>query len=211
MRAFVDWERDLSIDKCRVACLLGVVFMPGGFSLDYFVYPDYLWPFFWLRLLSSGLLLGLWWLFKTQWGRAHYKALGMVEVSIPLLFISCMIAVTEGAVSPDYAGLNLVLMGAGIVLRWTLVESVWLLVIALGMYLAACFTHAHYFLREPIKHTDIFFNNIYFLFVTGVFAMAGNYLYSRTRFREFELRYTVDEQKRQVDEQKLQLEKKNYN
>ena len=205
LRAFVDWERDLSIDKCRVACLLGVVFMPGGFSLDYFVYPDYLWPFFWLRLLSSGLLLGLWWLFKTQWGRAHYKALGMVEVSIPLLFISCMIAVTEGAVSPYYAGLNLVLMGAGIVLRWTLVESVWLLVIALGMYLAACFIHAHYFLRGPIKHTDIFFNNIYFLFVTGVFAMAGNYIYSLTRFREFELRYTVNEQKGQIEENHKKL------
>src|SRR3954468_7241168 len=205
LRAFVDWERELSIDKCRVACLLGGVFMPGGFSLDYFVYHDSLWPFFWLRLLSSALLLGLWWLFTTRWGRAHYKALGMVEVSIPLLFISGMIAVTEGAISPYYAGLNLVLMGAGIVLRWTLVESVWLLVIALGMYLSACFIHAHYFLHGPIKNTDIFFNNIYFLVVTGVFAMAGNYIYSRTRFREFELRYTVNEQKGQLEENHKKL------
>jgi signal transduction histidine kinase len=111
-----------------------------------------------------------------------------------------MIAQTEGATSPYYAGLNLVLMGAGIVLRWTLIESIWLLVIALTMYLGACFW------RWPITDGRMFFNNVYFLVVTGVFAMAGNYLYSLTRFREFELRYTVDEQKRQVDAQKLLLE-----
>jgi signal transduction histidine kinase len=201
LRAYVDWERELSIDKCRVACLLGVVFMPGGVALDYVVYPDYVRLFLGLRVFSSLLLLFLWWLFTTELGRRHHKALGMIEVSIPLFFISWMIAATEGATSPYYAGLNLVLMGAGIVLRWTLMESVWLLIIALGMYLGACF------FGPPIADgKKIVFNNIYFLFVTGVFAMAGNYLYSLTRFKEFELRYTVDEQKRQVDAQKLQLE-----
>jgi signal transduction histidine kinase len=200
LRAYVDWERGLAIDKCRVAALLGVVFMPGGAALDYYVYEKHLGAFFGLRVLASGLLLFLWWLFTTAWGRKHYKALGMLEVSIPLFFISWMIAATEGASSPYYAGLNLVLMGAGIVLRWTLIESVWLLGIALTMYLAACL------IKWPITDGRMFFNNIYFLVVTGVFAMAGNYLYSLTRFKEFELRYTVDEQKRQVDEQKLLLE-----
>src|ERR1044071_7562319 len=100
LRAFVDWERELAIDKCRVACLLGVVFMPGGVALDYVVYKDATPRFFALRILSSFLLLLLWWLFTTAWGRKHYKALGMVEVSIPLFFISWMIAATEGASSP---------------------------------------------------------------------------------------------------------------
>src|SRR5436853_7658561 len=119
-RAYLDYERALAIDKCRVACLLGVVFMPGGFLLDYFMYRDWLWPFFGLRVLCSLLLGILWWLFGTNWGRQHYKPLGMVEVSLPLFFISWMIFEADGAISPYYAGLNLVLMGAGIVLRWTL-------------------------------------------------------------------------------------------
>jgi signal transduction histidine kinase len=199
-RAYVEHERELAIDKCRVACLLGVIFMPGGVVLDYVVYRDEVPYFFGLRALSSLLLLFLWWLFTTAFGRRHYKALGMVEVSIPLFFISWMIAREQGAASPYYAGLNLVLMGAGIVLRWTLIESVWLLAIALTMYLAACFFHGSVF------RDKLFFNNIYFLFVTGVFAMAGNYLYSRTRFREFELNFNLNEQKREVDKQKLLLE-----
>lgn len=204
LQAYVDWERTLAIDKCRVACLLGVVFMPGGVALDYVVYNHYVPEFLGLRLLSSVLLLFLWWLFKTPWGARHYKALGMVEVSIPLFFISWMIARTDGATSPYYAGLNLVLMGAGIVLRWTLIESFWSLVIALGMFLIASLVH--YNLHHTFGDWHIFFNNLYFLVVTGVFAMAGNYLYSRTRFLEFELRYTINEQKRQVDAQKLLLE-----
>src|SRR5881398_2479352 len=141
MRAYVEYERKLAIDKCRVAALLGVVFMPAGVALDYFVYPDRVPFFFALRVLCSVLLLVLWRLFATPWGEKNHKLLGMVEVSLPLLAISVMIWKEQGAVSPYYAGLNLVLMGAGIVLRWTLTESVWLLVIALTMYLSACFIH----------------------------------------------------------------------
>jgi signal transduction histidine kinase len=199
-RAYVEYERQLAIDKYRVACLLGVVFMPGGALLDYFMYPRQVLPFFAMRLLCSALLGLLWWLFATPWGARRYKALGMIEVSLPLFFISWMIYLTDGPRSTYYAGLNLVLMGAGIVLRWTLTESIWLLVIAMTMYLAACL------LQGPIgTNGGIFFNNTYFLFVTGVFAMAGNYVYSRTRFREFELRYQVDLQKRLLEDNHQKL------
>jgi signal transduction histidine kinase len=183
--------------------------MPGGFTLDWFVYREKVWQFFALRLISAGMLLFLWWFFTTPLGRRHYKGLGMIEVSIPLFFISWMIAKTEGAASPYYAGLNLVLMGAGIVLRWTLMESVWLLMIALGLYLGACYVYAITTHTGIFSKSDIFFNNVYFLFVTGVFAMAGNYLYSRTRFREFELAFNLNEQKDKVEAQRVLLEDSN--
>lgn len=199
MRAYVEYERKLAIDKYRMACLLGVVFMPAGAALDYFVYPQEMLEFFGLRVACSVLLGILWWLFGTAFGEKHHKMLGMIEVSLPLFFISLMIYVQDGATSPYYAGLNLVLMGAGIVLRWTLVESIWLLAIALFMYLGACFAHG------DIEDFRMFFNNIYFLLVTGVFAMAGNYFYSLTRFREFELRYQVDAQKRLLEDNHQKL------
>ena len=53
MRAYVEYERELAIDKCRVACLLGVVFMPSGILLDYFIYPEKLQSFLGMRLLCS--------------------------------------------------------------------------------------------------------------------------------------------------------------
>src|SRR5678816_375128 len=106
MRAYVDYERKLAIEKCRMACLLGVVFMPAGALLDYFVYSDQVPFFFGLRLWCSVLLGVLWWLFAQPFGQRHHKALGMIEVSLPLFFISLMIYATDGAVSPYYAGLN---------------------------------------------------------------------------------------------------------
>lgn len=199
LSAYAEYEREIAIQKYRVAALLGVVFMPGGFTLDWFVYREHVWHFFGLRMVSAGLLLGLWYLLGKEWGRARYKTLGMIEVSIPLFFIAWMIYEVKDAAAPYYAGLNLVVMGAGIILRWTLLESVWLMLIAVAMYVGAVL------MSGGIRDGGMFFNNIYFLIVTGVFAMAGNYLYSQTRFREFELRYEVDKSRRLIEENHQKL------
>src|SRR5687768_1485667 len=37
-RAFDQYEQAVRIDNYKVACILGIVFMPAGVSLDYFVY-----------------------------------------------------------------------------------------------------------------------------------------------------------------------------
>ena len=121
--AYAAHEQRVQVGNYRVACVLGIIFMPAGFTLDYFVYPDRVGIFFAGRLVSSALLAGVWFLLGTEFGRRRYRALGLVEVSIPILCISWMIAVEDGAASTYYAGLNIVLMGAGIVLRWGLVDS----------------------------------------------------------------------------------------
>lgn len=199
LSAYAEYEREIAIQKYRVAALLGVVFMPGGFTLDYFVYREHVGYFFGLRVVSALLLLGLWFLLGKEWGRARYKILGMIEVSIPLFFIAWMMYEVKDPVGPYYAGLNLVVMGAGIILRWTLLESIWLVLIALAMYVGATL------LSVGVARFDMFFNNVYFIVVTGVFAMAGNYLYSQTRFREFELRYELDKSRRVIEENHRQL------
>jgi signal transduction histidine kinase len=120
-----------------------------------------------------------------------------------------MIALKDGGMSTYYAGLNIVLMGAGIVLRWGLVDSLILLVIALTTYVAACIAHpfidpaAPPLLSEAVGAT--FFNNLYFLIVTGVFIATGNYFFSRNRFTEFQLRYQLDQNRAQLEENNSRL------
>jgi signal transduction histidine kinase len=198
-RAFADYERRVTIQNSKVGCLLGILFMPAGVSLDYFVYRDQTPFFLQLRLLCSLLLGAVWWLFRTPLGLRHYRLLGLIEVSLPVFFIAWMIYATEGAASPYYAGLNLVIMGAGIVLRWTLQDSLWVLLIALGLYLMACRLHG------PISEPDIFYNNVYFLIVTGAFVITGNYFYNRIRFREFELRFELDRNRQMLKESNRKL------
>ena len=191
-QAFLRHEQDVRILNYRVSCILALIFMPAGAVLDYVVYPK-LTPFFFaLRLACSALLLFIWWFVKTPAGIRHYRFLGLLLPALPCFFISWMIYETSGSNSPYYAGLNLILLGAGLLLRWNFKESLIVYCEVLGMYVAACILH--HFLRERISVSDLrsLFNNLYFMIVTGVFVVIGSFFYDRLRFREFSLRYQLD-------------------
>src|SRR6185436_9179758 len=51
----------------------------------------------------------------------------------------------------------------------------------------------------------ILFNNIYFLALTGIIVLSGNYLFNRLRFREFVLRFELDQNRRQLEESNQKL------
>ncbi|HAV64586.1 MAG TPA: hypothetical protein DCY13_19735 [Verrucomicrobiales bacterium] len=201
--AFAANEQKVQVQNYRIGCILGIVFMPAGVSLDWVVYPGMVSPFLVGRAVASMLLVLVWMALGTPWGRAQYRTLGLVEVSIPIICISWMIYMMEGAQSPYYAGLNLVLMGAGIVLRWGLTDSLILMAIALASYLIACMAHG------PVTGGEVgreFFNNLYFLVVTGVFIATGNYFFKRLRHQEFELRYQLDRSRLQLEENNRRLQ-----
>lgn len=195
-RAFTENERVIRIRNYRAACILAAVFMPAGVTLDYVVYPGEWEAFLGVRLICSVLLLFIWWLVKTPFGQRHYQALGMTLPALPTLCISWMIYHTAGPESPYYAGLNLVLLGAGLVLRWTLRDSIMVFFQTIGIYLVACL----FYLSKTGSFVDPFsedrrklvFNNLYFLFVTGTFVVVGIYFYNRLRFQEFSLRFELD-------------------
>ena len=198
--AFRGYERGVRIHNYRVACVLALIFMPAGSALDFVMYRSWpvpgLWQqFFGLRLLCSALLLFIWWFVRTPLGLKSLWALGQIVAALPSLFISLMIYETDGARSPYYAGINLVLLGAALILRWNLLDSILVVLTAIGMYLAACALHGWI---SP-KDFGIFFNNLYFLFVTGVFVVIGNLFYNRIRFREFELRYELDKSREALE------------
>ncbi len=202
-------ENPIVIHNCKVGCVLGIIFMPAGAVLDFFVYPDEVGYFFTLRLICSILLMAVLMTFNTELGRRHCKVLGQIEVSLPLIFISSMIYQTEGAASPYYAGLNLVLLGSGLVLRWSLSESISLIVIASTVYLGACYAH------DPQEvRSSIFVNNIYFLIVTGVFIATGTYFNDRLRFREWRLKEELKlakEATEQANERLMELDEAKSN
>src|SRR5204862_3046821 len=72
-------------------------------------------------------------------------------------------------------------------------------VFSLGTYLAACLSS-----KAP-SSPGIFFNNFYFLFVTGVFIITGSWFYNRIRQREFALRYELDRNRQQLQENNRKL------
>ncbi|MCP5556494.1 MAG: response regulator [Verrucomicrobiaceae bacterium] len=199
-KAFAEYDRPIRIRNYRLAAFLAMLFMPAGASLDYFVYgPAFLWDFLPLRL-GSALILGVVWMML---GREEESVLtpilARLVALVPAAAICYMIYLTEGAESPYYAGLNLVMLGTAILLRWTFLDSVMIFLACLGGYLWACWGHG------PIVSLGLYFNNIYFITVTGVFVIVGMWFYNRILLSEFLLRDAQIQQKADLEEANSKL------
>jgi signal transduction histidine kinase len=202
LQSYRTYERGLTISNFKVACVLGMFLMPAGAALDYFVYPEFLPEFLRLRLLCS-VLIGLFLsLLLTRVGQDWYRSLGLILLLLPASSIALMIArVPNSANSAYYAGLNLVLLMLGFVLRWTFRESLAAVALTSALYLAAVFS------KGPVAVADrgLFFNNLFFLTVTGLIVVTGSFFLSALRFREFSLRFELDRSRRQLEENHQKL------
>ncbi len=195
-RAFAEYNRRQTIANIKVGCALGATLMPVGVVLDVFVYPGLAAGFFKLRLLCSALIGVFFAVLLTRLGQRHYRLVGMTLFLLPSSFIAWMIYTSpDGATSPYYAGLNLVLLVLAFVLHWTFWESLTGSALVILLYLMASLAHG------PITaeiHGQ-FVNNLYFLVLTGIIVATGSYFHTRSRFREFALRYELDKSRQELE------------
>ncbi|HTX20553.1 MAG TPA: ATP-binding protein [Candidatus Aquilonibacter sp.] len=198
-QAFEQYDREVAINNIKIGCILGMVLVPSFAIIDYSVYPQLAWEFLSLRLACSALIGVFLSVLLTTFGRRHYRIFGVALVLLPGSCISYMIYRTEGADSPYYAGLNLVLLVVGFVLRWTFRESLIAVSLVLAEYIAACDLHA------PFAFKGIVINNLYFLISTGIIVVTGNHFFSQFRFREFVSRYELDASKKELEETNRKL------
>lgn len=195
-RAFAEYDRRETIGNFKVACALGAILMPVGVVLDRFMYPELAGGFFKLRLVCSGLIGLFLAILLTPFGHRHYRFLGVTLFMLPASFIAWMIyASPDGATSPYYAGLNLVLLVLAFVLHWTFWESFTASVLVILLYVAASVAHGA-ITREV--HGQ-FVNNLYFLVLTGIIVVTGSYFHTRSRFREFAFRYELDKSRQELE------------
>ena len=197
--AFVEYDRQVILNNVIVGCMIGIVLMPLGTLLDFFVFRKDVIPFLKLRLLCS-LLIGIFWMVViTPFGRRHPRALGVLLAFFPAFFMSWMIYAEKGISSPYYAGLNIVLVVVGLVLHWTVIESLVVVGGTILMYITACW------LAGGISETNWLVNNLYFLVLTGIVIITGSYFHNKTRFREFAFRYQLDKSRKALEASLQQL------
>jgi signal transduction histidine kinase len=189
-----------TIRNSKVACALVMVLMPAGYLMDRFVFPQQAHDFLLLRLLSSflaGLLLVA--LTRSIWSEPTLRILCTGWYLIPTVIICAMISQTEGLNSTYYAGLNLVILAVSSVIQATLWESIVAVCIILTLYAVACAAT-----RLPFNH-QLAFNNGFFLFCTSAIVVTGNYFYNNLRFREFALRFELDQNRKSLEETNRKL------
>lgn len=183
--------------NCFRAAVFGAVFMLVGVTLDMVVYPEMVRELFYNRLLTALLLVVMGFSVNLV-GNATITTVVIHTVAIlPLASISYMIHETEGALSPYYAGLNLVLVGATLLLRWSTFDSAINVVLCLLIYIWALLSYGSTWSEAFIPS--------YFVFVTGMIASTGTFFYNQGRFREFCLAREVESAKEQLEETNQQL------
>ena len=204
-KAYLEWDRIATINNFRIACYIGLVLMPAGVIVDKFVYPDKVAEFLKLRLFSDVLIGGFLAILLTSYARKYYRVLGVALAMVPTSFLSVMIYKADGASSPYYAGLNLVLLVFAFVMHWTFRETLIAVSLIILMYLTACLGNGPIHDPKDPRVFGMFFNNVYFLAVTGVIVATGRFFHSKVRFREFALRFELDRQYKQLQEAESQL------
>lgn len=201
--AFVEYDRQVILNNVIVGCMIGIVLMPLGTLLDHYVYPKDVVYFLRLRLLCSLLIAAFWMVVITPFGRRHPRALGVLLAFFPAFFMSWMIYARDGVTSPYYAGLNIVLVVVGLVLHWTVIESLVVVGGTMLMYVTACRLHGDMHPHGP--DTSWLANNLYFLVLTGIVIITGSYFHNKTRFREFAFRYQLDKSRKALEASLQQL------
>lgn len=198
--AYQAYERQQRTQTGKMASALVVFLMPAGLFLDYFVYPNEIRYFLGVRLGCSALASLVWFLHTVSFGRRHFRFLNLMVPMLPSLAIAWMIHKTEGPASPYYAGLNLILLAISVVVRWNVLESLVAVGAVMIMYFAACFGQ-----EGPLQQVGIFINNVYFLVLTGIIVVSGNFFFDRLRLREFALNYELEKNKKELEESNQKL------
>lgn len=188
-------DLNIRVRRLIIGHILALVFVPLGFTLDYFVYPQYFLSFFTARWICALSQVPTFVILFTSVGRRYAKLLGFIWPMAPSILISWFIWRTEGSASSYYAGLNLVVIVACFLLPYTFREALLLCAMVIGGYWVACFLHT----VQPFD-PSAFFANTFFMSVTAVIAVTACYFMTIQRLEDFRLRHELKERNAQLAE-----------
>jgi two-component system sensor histidine kinase PhcS len=197
--AYLEHERELTIRKTRLGCILGAVFVPLFSGLDFSYYRDHAQMFLAIRLFCSMAMVALFPAIDSKLGRRYFRVIGVVILFMPAAAISFMIFATEAAASSYYAGLILIMMFLAVLLDWTFWQSVASVVLVWVLYLSACLCSPHH---AELKYL---INNLFFLMSTGSVIIISSWFHSELRMREFVARCELEKANREIRDAEAQL------
>jgi signal transduction histidine kinase len=187
-----DQEGDLRLlheaeirSTCRrgaeMACLLAMAIVPLFAILDAVLFPDDIALFATLRITAAAALAVVWWLLRTPLGARHPQGLAGLAMLILGVMLDVMIHRTGGAASSYYAGLNLLMLGIGLLVPWS---ARWSLGGSCALVASYLVTVA---LTPPVDAAELL-NNVFFLTTTATLLAVGAVMSRQLLWREFRQR-----------------------
>jgi signal transduction histidine kinase len=198
-QSFREYEDGVALGNARRTAVFSGVFMMAAASLDWLLIPDKAVIFLLIRCICALLVGIIFWSLGNVRSPRGANLLSQGSAVLPMLGISAMIAVTDGGNSSYYAGLNLVLVGASLIMRWRFWDAFTMIGLCFASYAVAVVA------SSVTPDFRVLFGNCFFLFVTGIFVFAGSYFYEHLRFSEFRLRMEVEKSRELLEAQNRRL------
>jgi signal transduction histidine kinase len=183
------------IGRLRLMCQLALVLVPLFFVLDLMLFPaEVVVPLLAIRCTmiacSALALLAL----RTELGRRWVTALSLFLVWQAGFGVILMTVVHGGASSGYYAGVNLVMLGAAVLLPWDPRVSLVAAIALIGSYVVACAA------LSGIPEPAIFAQNLFFLASTALIMVVSHRTIRDAVERELRQRIALEEAGRHRDE-----------
>lgn len=198
-RAYEEQNQKDYITNATIATVIQIPLNLSCFFMDYFMYPAYVSTFFKVRVCSVLMAALAWLWFKVRSGHSQ-RQFGIMWIMSPLIMILWMIYAADDGSSPYYAGLNIILLGMGLLTPWAYLQNLLVTLFVLVMYVVVSFG-----MRTP-QPLGSLINNTTFLFLTSVIVVSASIASASQRLREFTLRYELDKSKHDLEESNRNLE-----
>jgi signal transduction histidine kinase len=178
----------------RVACALAASLFLSGVALDALSQPQALRKLLAIRLATSLVCFVLY--LAARRGRhplrTSYGA-GLLVLTLSSASITAMCLVLDGYRSPYYAGINLVVLAAGVLFPWNTRQMGAAVGVIVGTYLLAVLVQAGF----RLDRVDLLVNNLFFLGCTSVIGVSSSALQDRLRRESFARLARIEEYDRQ--------------
>ncbi|HVZ03756.1 ATP-binding protein [Hyphomicrobium sp.] len=192
-QAFEADEHELRLRQSKVACILGIVLIPAGVTLDYITYPGQLISLTGIRFVAAGLIAVIYALHFWDKTAVYVRYLTMAGLLIAVTSIASMVAITDGAMSTYYNGLFLILFAVGVLAPMQPFEATLLCISTLVIYIIGC---------SLVPNADLarntLLNNLYFLVLTCIISVTAVHFNYRRRFNEFRLKFKLAAQHQEL-------------
>ncbi|MEM6391316.1 MAG: ATP-binding protein [Planctomycetota bacterium] len=188
-------DRALRLRHAKLGCILTMVLMPSGSTLDFLVYPDLAGSFFVARVMTNlalALILGLLFL---PLGQRCLAFLSSAWVMLPAIAIAWMIYSSEGVHSPYYAGLNLLIIIGCLPMPYTRAKAAAVCLLVTAIYLVACFAH-----EKNAGISGQLLSNLVSIALISIIVVTSCHLYRNRRINEVRHRYEMSGQNRRLAE-----------
>ena len=190
---FADERRESMVERLRLMCRIALLLVPLFFALDLLLHPAVVAELLAIRAIMVLCCVVALALLRAEAGRRHVAAVSFFMVWQAGFGVALMTGLDAGGSSGYYAGINLVMLGAAVLLPWTPAFSAAAAGALIGSYVLVCAAWG------GIPDVATFVQNLFFLGSTALIMVVSHRTLHRAHQHDFLQRLELEQSSKHRD------------